>query len=117
MSDQVVGAPGDDEVDVFAEFEEGVDGVAGGDELDGGVRDGGGGQRAGDDGGDGPEGFGGFFAAFEDGGVAGFDCQGGDVGDDFGAGFEDDQEDADGACLTLEDESVVEFGFEIDPAD
>jgi hypothetical protein len=41
-------------------------------------------------------------------GVAGFDGERGDVGDDFGAGFEDDQEDADGACDAGQDQVVVQ---------
>ena len=73
VADELVGAAGDDEVDVLVQRQELIDHVAGFDELDGGIGDLGLGETFGDDGGDGLEGFGGFFAAFEDGGVAGFD--------------------------------------------
>jgi len=56
VADEAVGAPGDDEVDVAVLLEERIDDVAGGDELNGVVGDGGGLEGGGDDGGDCSEG-------------------------------------------------------------
>ena len=52
--------------------------------------------------------MGGFFTALEDGGVAGFDGKGRDIGNDFGTGFEDDQQDTDGAGDSGQKEVVVQ---------
>jgi hypothetical protein len=60
---------------------------------------------------------GGLAAAFENSGIAGFDGEGGDVRDDFGTGFEDDEEDADGAGDAVEEEIVVELCAEGDLSD
>lgn len=46
---------------------------------------------------------------FEDGGVAGLDGEACDVGDDLGTGFEDDEENADGAGYTFHDEVVIQL--------
>ena len=70
------------------------------------------GEGFGDDVGHGDEGVGGFFAAFENRCIAGFDGEGDDVGDDFGSGFEDDEEDSDWTANTLKDQVVVESGAE-----
>lgn len=83
----------------------------GGDKLDGCVGDLSFVESGGDDFRNGNEGFGGFFVVFEDGCVVGFDGEIGDVGDDFGVGFEDDEEDVDGGGDMFEDEVVVELGF------
>jgi hypothetical protein len=48
-----------------------------------------------------------FAAAFQDGGIAGFEGEGGDIGDDFRAGFEYDEKDAYGAGNTGQFEVVV----------
>ena len=53
----------------------------------------------------------------EDGGVARLDGERGNVGNDLGAGLEDDEQDADGARDALEDEAVVELGAHLDVAD
>lgn len=67
-------------------------------------------QRLGDDGCNGSETVVGLATAFENGGISGFDGEGGDVGNDFWARFEDDEKDADGAGYPGQEEVVVEKG-------
>ena len=109
---ELIAAAWDDEVDVAILLEELGDGGARGKELNGVFGDGGRRQRGGDDGRDGDESVGGFGAAFEDGDVAGFERERGDVGDYFGSGFEDDEEYADWAGDAREGEVRVEEGAE-----
>ena len=117
VAHQLVGAAGDDEVDVAVEGEQLRDGLARGDELDGGIGDLGLGQGVGDDGADDHEGFRRLLAALEDGRVAGLNGQSGDVGDYFGTSLEDDEQHADGAGHALQLEIVVQLGTKSDPAD
>lgn len=79
-------------------------------ELETGRGHGGRGEGFGDEGCDCGEAVRRLAAAFEDGGVAGFEGQRGDVGDDFWAGLEDDEEHADGARDAGEGEIVVQQG-------
>ena len=107
--DELVGAARDDEVYVLVEGEEFVGFFAGGEELDGvgicacvgdALADGF------DEGGAGSDGF---FAAFEDDTVAGFDGEGGDLHDCVGARLEDDAEYAEGAInVRAFDNNVVQ---------
>jgi hypothetical protein len=46
--------------------------------------------------------------SLENGGVTGFDGERGDIGDDFGAGFENDEQDADGARDAGQGQVVVQ---------
>lgn len=71
VADQVVGASGDDEIDVAVLGEELGDHISGGHELDRRVGDLGLLQGGGDDLGDGDEGLGGFFSAWFAGSVDG----------------------------------------------
>ena len=97
--------------------EEGGDGIAGSDELNGTVGDLCRLESAGDDGGDCDKGLCRLLAALEDGCVAGLDGEGGDVCDDLRAGLEDNEEDANRGGDTLEDEVVVELGLHLKLAD
>ncbi|CRK28412.1 hypothetical protein BN1708_004638 [Verticillium longisporum] len=99
---ELVGAARDDEVDEVVEGQELGDDVARRDELDGLV------------GHTGPRRL---LAALEDGGVAGLDGEGGNVGDDLGPGLENDEKDANGAGDAVEGQAVVEAGAQRETAD
>lgn len=97
IPDKLITTPGDNKINVAILGKEGSNDIPSSDELDGGIGDVSLLEGSRDDAGDGLERLGGLLSALEDGGVAGLDGQGGDVGDDLGTGLEDDEQDADGA--------------------
>ncbi len=109
MLDESAGAAGDDEVDEPGEMEEFGDLLAAEDESDGVGWDAGSGEGVADDVDESGGGALDLFAGLEEDGVAGLECEGGDLSDGVGAGLEDDGEDAEGDGDFFKVEAAVEL--------
>lgn len=115
--DKLVRSAGDEQVDVFFALQELVDLVV---EL--GLKQAGGGKARRDDGlvddlEQGAVGFGGLFAAFEDGTVSALDAEGGDLHHGVGSCLKNHADHADGNADALEDEPIVELPLQERAAD
>ena len=115
--DELVGAAGDEEVDILIALEEFIDLV-----VEFGLQEAGGRQARADGGlvDDGKEdavGAGCLLAALEDGAVSALEAEGGDLDQGVGAGLKDDADDADGDADALQDQVCVQLALEEGAAD